>query len=358
MVIAEDSSLWAWGSNYNGQLGDGTTENRVNPVKVLDDVTMAIAFENSSMAIRNDKTLWAWGDNTGGLLGDGTTTSRNKPVKVMDDVIHVDMAREYTLFVKSDGSLWGWIDPNALNDFWPPFFLNDVVVEECLAPVKLIEEGITFVSASYSHIMVIKEDNTLWGWGWFGEWAVGIDPTVLRTRTSGESRIYEPSFIMNNVAHVSALGHTSVITEGGELWSWGRDSLTAGRRWQGGAPMKLKDSVAMTSTANQPMMTITTNGDLFGWNGMWNWDERDRIELVTGIRPSAPTFENPLLIMENVAEAVTGCRFDFMIIKTNDNELWAWGNNDFGQLGISSDLQDTVPLRSPIKAISLNDLTS
>ena len=85
-------------------------------------------------------------------------------------------------------------------------------------------------------------------------------------------------------------------------------------------------------------------------------DERDRIEPETGIRLNTPTIENPLLIMENVAEAVIGCRFDFMIIKTNDNELWAWGNNDFGQLGIPSDLYDTVPLRRPIKVISLNDL--
>jgi len=276
----------------------------------------------------------------------------------MDDVIHVDMAREYTLFVKSDGSLWGWIDPNALHGFWPPFFLDDIAVEERFAPVKLIEGGVSFVSASYHHIMVIKEDNTLWGWGWFGEWTIGIDPAVLRTLVSGDSRIYEPSFVMNNVAHVLAeLEHTSVITEGGELWAWGVDYLMTGRV-QGMSPAKLMDDVAMTPTANRSMMTITTNGDLFGWAWMWNSDARDRIEHVTGIRPSAPTFENPLLIMENVAEAVTGCRFDFMIIKTNDNELWAWGNNDFGQLGISSDLQDTVPLRSPIKAISLNDLTS
>ena len=84
MVIKTDGSLWAWGKNSNGELGDGTTENRVTPVKVMDGVSSVSAGNLYTMAIKTDGSLWAWGKNSSGVLGDGTTEDRVTPVKVMD----------------------------------------------------------------------------------------------------------------------------------------------------------------------------------------------------------------------------------------------------------------------------------
>lgn len=85
-VIKTDGTLWTWGSNFYGQLGDGTNTERDTPVKVMDDVTAVSAGENHTAVIKADGTLWTWGKNFHGELGDGTTTDHDTPVKVMDDV--------------------------------------------------------------------------------------------------------------------------------------------------------------------------------------------------------------------------------------------------------------------------------
>ena len=79
MAIRTDGSLWAWGNNEYGQLGDGTTINRFEPVKIMEDVAFVSTNGFSTMAIRADGSLWAWGDNSDGQLGDGTRTHFHMP---------------------------------------------------------------------------------------------------------------------------------------------------------------------------------------------------------------------------------------------------------------------------------------
>jgi len=85
-AIKADGSLWTWGRNDFGQLGDGTTESRAAPVKIMDDIIFVFAGTSHAMAIKTDGSLWGWGENQYGQLGDGTTENRLTPVKIMDDV--------------------------------------------------------------------------------------------------------------------------------------------------------------------------------------------------------------------------------------------------------------------------------
>lgn len=112
LAVKNDGTLWTWGRNVNGQLGDGTTTNRSAPVQVsgLTSVTAAAGGENHSMALKSDGTVWAWGDNSHGELGDGTTTTRTTPVQVsgLSNIIAIAAGTNCSIAVNSDGIVYAW----------------------------------------------------------------------------------------------------------------------------------------------------------------------------------------------------------------------------------------------------------
>jgi hypothetical protein len=114
LAIKTDGSLWAWGDNGWGQLGDSILTNQSSPVKVMESVESVSAGNSHTLAIKTDGSLWAWGSNKWGYnaegqLGDGTTTN-SVPllVKVMESATSVSAGLNYTLAIKNDGSLWAW----------------------------------------------------------------------------------------------------------------------------------------------------------------------------------------------------------------------------------------------------------
>ena len=82
VAIKSDGSLWAWGKNSTGQLGDGTTTDRISPVRIGTGFASVTVGTNHTVAIKTDGSLWAWGNNTYGQLGDGTTTDRISPARI------------------------------------------------------------------------------------------------------------------------------------------------------------------------------------------------------------------------------------------------------------------------------------
>lgn len=117
-------AVWCWGENNQGQLGDGTRTNRSTPAPVhgpegvgfLAGVASLDAGHDHLCAVRSDGTLWCWGDNADGKLGDGTTTDRDTPVQVLGaggsgsltNVTEVDGGERHTCAVRTDGTVWCW----------------------------------------------------------------------------------------------------------------------------------------------------------------------------------------------------------------------------------------------------------
>jgi len=165
MAIRSDGSLWGWGANYDGhegQLGDGTTEDRHSPVHIMDDVIAVASGTSYTMAIRRDNTLWAWGLNENGQLGDGTTENRHRPVFIMDDVTYISIGNGNMMALRSDGSLWGW-GRNTHGQ------VGDGTRGSRSVPVHIMDDVVA-VSAGggsyfHGHTIALKKDGSLWAWG-------------------------------------------------------------------------------------------------------------------------------------------------------------------------------------------------
>ena len=112
VVLKSDGSLFAWGKNLAGQLGDGTNIDKSVPTQVGTVKTLAkvAAGEFHTVAIRSDGTLWAWGSNLFGQLGDGTFVSKSAPTKVgtATNWVAVSAGKSHTVAIKKDGTLWAW----------------------------------------------------------------------------------------------------------------------------------------------------------------------------------------------------------------------------------------------------------
>ena len=117
VALKSDGTVWAWGDNVSGQLGDGTTTDRPTPVQVsgLTGVTDIAAGFDHSAALKTDGTVWAWGNNSKGQLGNGTTTDSTVPVQsgisVLANVLGISAGHQFNVALVRNGlssTVWAW----------------------------------------------------------------------------------------------------------------------------------------------------------------------------------------------------------------------------------------------------------
>ena len=150
------------GGNTSGQLGDGTTINRsFSPTQVPGSSWSSVATGDRShtCAIRSDGSLWCWGFNAAGQLGDGTTTNRSSPTPVPGTMwVQVSPAVDHTCATRSDGSLWCW-GSNAMGK------LGDGTTERRSTPTQVPGNSWSSVATGRRRSCATRSDESLWCWG-------------------------------------------------------------------------------------------------------------------------------------------------------------------------------------------------
>jgi alpha-tubulin suppressor-like RCC1 family protein len=222
-ALKTDGTLWAWGGNSSGRLGDNTTVNKSSPVREITSSTtwcQVSAGPSHTSAVKTDRSLWSWGNNGFGRLGNNSTVDRCSPVREISSSTtwcQVTGGQYHTAALKTDGSLWAWGNSGYGQ------LGNNSTVDRC-SPVREITSSTTWcqVSAGYRHTTALKTDGTLWAWGVNSCGQLGDNTTV--NKSSPVREITSSS----SWCQVSAGGsHTSAVKTDSSLWSWGNNG--AGR---------------------------------------------------------------------------------------------------------------------------------
>jgi hypothetical protein len=162
-------TVWAWGRNDSGQLGNGTFVSSPTPVQVqgLTGVLVVAAAGGYSLALKDDGsgrgtgTVWAWGENNNGQLGDGTTVDRNTPAEVQGvaGVRAIAAGGSHVLVLLSDGTVWAW-GSNASGE------RGDGTTVAASAPNQVLGlSGVTAIAAGGQHSLALLADTTVRAWG-------------------------------------------------------------------------------------------------------------------------------------------------------------------------------------------------
>jgi alpha-tubulin suppressor-like RCC1 family protein len=341
LAIRADSTLWGWGYNFFGALGNGTRIHRYFPVQAGTDSNWALVSSSSysdySFGIKTDGTLWAWGSNGWGQLGDGTREHRLSPVQIGTDRnwASVSAGAHHALAVKTDGTLWAW-GSNSDGSF------GAGTPEVSRVPIRIgTERNWGSISAGGDASFAIKTNGTLWEWGHLQ--IVGSHRrliTIFRRNTPLQVGT------ANNWVYVSANNsHVVALRADGTLWAWG--SNLSGQLGIGSnddhrmSPVQIGTdrNWASVSAGDAHTVAIKTDGTLWAWGDNMEGQLGNGTTTNRNVPVQIGTDRNWAFISAGDSRTAA--------IKT-DGTLWTWGDN---AIGIGDGRNTTTESHRPVQVM-------
>jgi alpha-tubulin suppressor-like RCC1 family protein/PKD repeat protein len=342
LALLADGSVWAWGDNDDGQLGDNAKPNSSVPVPIAGlpgPVTAITVGGRHSLALLPDGSVWAWGDNGNGQLGDGTNSDSPIPVPVAGlpgPVTALAAGWSHSLARLADGSVWAW-GYNTQGQ------LGDGTNSDSPIPVPVLDlpSPVAAIAAGSFHSLALLSDGSIWGWGINGDGELGDGTTT-------SSPLPVPGANLPGVVAAVAAGgrHSLALLPDGSVWAWGSN----GQGQLGdGTVSDLPDSVPVGGLPG-PVVAIAAGGShsvaLLADGSVWAWGFNEDGRLGDGTTSNTPIPVQVIDLPQGRVRSIAAGSYH-TLFHVGCGQVWASGTNDSGQLGNGS---HTTPARPVLVA--------
>ena len=321
VVRTTDSTVWAWGVNSDGQLGDNTTTQRKTAIQTsgLSGVVAVAAGAKHSLALTSAGVLWAWGDNYYGQIGNANNTDQRLPVQVLTGVSQVGAGDYHTIALKSDGSLWIW---GANNEGQ----LGDGGTTNRNTPYQVTGLGLVnaIVGGGNHTLAILAAGGSLKAWGKNTNGQLGDGSTYARA-TSPVS----VAAVLNATSPAGGYAFSLARLFDGTLYAWGYNSngqLGFGDTTQRSTPALLSTptSVVAIATGGSHVLALLSDGSLVAWGHNTYGSVGDG---------SDTQRTSPVAVTGLSSLVAVGAGQYHSVAVTSAGAVWAWGRNNSAQLG-------------------------
>ena len=344
-ALAADGKLYTWGYNNKGQLGNGNNTDIYSPIHVSIEplgwskVTGGDIF---TAALKSDGTLWAWGDNGFGQLGNGIAMN-STPIQMQvsgSNFTRFACGQSHCLAIKANGTLWAWGNNTA-----GQLGIGSVDNSEHDTPINIgVGSAWIAVSCGDNYSMAIQANGTLWAWGnnSFGQ---------LGNGNSGGTPNTTPIQIGSLDSWVDVecgANFTLAIKADGTLWSWGNNN--SGQLGLGSTSTEFTSPQQVTAVAANNWISVAAAGGgahALGVtsNGViYSWGDNSHRQLGDGTTNS---HNSPIPISYFSTSGIKGltvyCGSYHSFAIVNNGDIYAWGENANGQLGLGDNTFRSTP---------------
>ena len=343
-AIKTDGTLWCWGLGTNGRLGNGSTATEFTPNQVgsESDWLQVVAAGSHSCGIRaENNTLYCWGNNASGRLGNDDANASNAyytPDEIGTDWAYLTASMDHTCGLKLDGALycWGWGNSNRLGmgDTNNRLVPTEVVLTN-LNPMLDPDLPWLSVSAGFTHSCAVRADHSLWCWGNGDDGRLGMDSTVPRSRPFmvGVELEWEAVEVGDR--------HSCAQRLDGTLWCWGFN-----RTGQLGVesdnqliPHQVDSRTDWTSFSLGASHSCAIDAE----NLLYCWGTNQEGRLGLELNDGNKSFPGAMAFSKEVSQIDAGENEGCLV--TTEGELYCWGNNRYGQLGVGDRNDRAAPTR-------------
>ncbi len=305
LALKSDGTVWAWGENGNGELGIGTNDTNLHPIPVqvtalTTRVTAIGAGDFHNMVLKADGTVWLWGYNYNGQVGDNTTTDRYSPVRItqFSNVTAISAGALSSMAQTRSGAVWIWGYP----------------YDKVPAQVPGLT-GVTSMATGFAYSLALKSDHTLW--------SISATSGLQASQVSG----------ISNVTSITIGGQfVTVALANGTVWSVGNDfggdlgdgTTNNTSNWNFVQAIGIGDAVQVQA-GQITGMALGSDGRVWGWGDNTHGELAARSP-ANQARPVPNRFA-----LGSIRSAAGGD--SYFLVARKDGTVWSWGNNYYGELG-------------------------